>query len=175
VVLAGGGGYHGRGFQTCTECKDGCQMHVKNTHTDKGMMGFCEPIDQSVQVVCLDVDSNVNLEAKPTSANTLCTKFGTTTNRMFGGKDTNSQVAAHFASVKGTHDWSVAKCSIWKQTSCRGLSCSTKKYVRCMDVCKLTHYGNSAAGDAPGTSDCNPSLCSGDFGKVACREIARMA
>ena len=80
--------------------------------------------------------------------------------------------------------WARAQCELVKYTACRfdpetkAISCVAKKSVKCVTVCASYEHDNGVVSTQPSALEkdtCNKRLCEGEYGALACRQVAMQA
>ena len=150
---------------SCTSCNPGYAFLML---CHKSKTGKCLKTKDDLNILCGNLD-----EDESTGSNTICTKTQVSMSRvkpieMFpkGSREFEHQL---LKPARGHHEYSVAKCHLWKQTVCRSGSCHVKKEVECLEVYKIEAYPSK-----PDKESCDSKYCTSTTSAGLCKRVAMM-
>lgn len=158
---------------SCTSCEGSKSFALANVVTKTG---FCRTYRLSPDNICISLDGGQLLPpTNPESASQLCTKTFRSQVTIRVGLMPTGAMATAFENVNGHMGTAVAECNVRKETICKGGSCDVEKTVTCFRVCKLADF--DTAWGPPRVLDetqCDPTICEGEYAKAACADAAMM-
>merc|ERR1712153_3161 len=148
-----------RNHGTCTSCNPNTHVFMLTSHTT--MSGMCVKYKKAVELRCAGV--NTNEFANPQQSSYICTKVIQSWSLLWSGQLDEPAKKYYNPVATGAERKVLAMCNVRKEVVCYKNQCDQKSEITCANVCQLKwRRGRMTPGK------CDPKLCEGKYGELAC-------